>query len=61
MEMCGKPIGMFHCPICGEMVLACFPHPDYSILDDEDSMDERRRMTEEEVDGEAKEETSGEA
>jgi hypothetical protein len=26
------PIGMFHCPICGEMVLAGFAHPDYSLL-----------------------------
>lgn len=23
------PIGMFHCPECGEMVLAGYPHPDY--------------------------------
>ena len=30
----GKPIGMFHCPECGEMVLAGLPHPDYSLLDD---------------------------
>ena len=30
MEMCGKPIGMYHCPLCGEMVIACSPHPDYS-------------------------------
>jgi predicted RNA-binding Zn-ribbon protein involved in translation (DUF1610 family) len=21
------PLGMFHCPDCGEMVLAGFPHP----------------------------------
>lgn len=27
------PIGMFHCPECGEMVVAGVPHPDYSILD----------------------------
>jgi len=26
-------IGQFHCPLCGEMVLAGYPHPDYSILD----------------------------
>jgi len=25
----GKPIGMFHCPECGEMVLAGLPHPDF--------------------------------
>lgn len=27
--MVGKPIGMFHCPECGEMVVAGMPHPDY--------------------------------
>jgi hypothetical protein len=27
------PIGMFHCPLCGEMVLAGMPHPDYSAWD----------------------------
>lgn len=26
-------IGQFHCPVCGEMVVAGFPHPDYSIFD----------------------------
>jgi hypothetical protein len=35
-EMKGAPIGMFHCPVCGEMVLAGVEHPDYSILDDKD-------------------------
>ena len=29
-EMAGQPIGMFHCPECGEMVIAGMPHPDYS-------------------------------
>lgn len=24
--------GMFHCPECGEMVVAGAPHPDYSLL-----------------------------
>ena len=24
------PIGMFHCPECGEMVVAGIPHPDWS-------------------------------
>ena len=24
---CGVPMGMFHCPLCGEMVLACIQHP----------------------------------
>jgi predicted RNA-binding Zn-ribbon protein involved in translation (DUF1610 family) len=28
-EMAGKPIGMFHCPECGEMVLAGMDHPPY--------------------------------
>lgn len=23
----GQPIGMYHCPDCGEMVLAGMPHP----------------------------------
>ena len=27
-------IGMYHCPECGEMVLAGMPHPDYSLLDE---------------------------
>lgn len=26
-EMSGLPIGMFHCPECGEMVIAGLPHP----------------------------------
>lgn len=25
----GEPIGMFHCPECGEMVVAGMEHPDY--------------------------------
>lgn len=28
------PIGMFHCPECGEMVVAGMEHPDYSLLDE---------------------------
>jgi hypothetical protein len=28
------PLGMYHCPECGEMVLAGAPHPDYSLLGD---------------------------
>jgi len=35
MQMAGLPIGMFHCPECGEMVIAGMPHPDYSILDED--------------------------
>ncbi len=33
-EMSGQPIGMFHCPECGEMVLAGMIHPDYSVIED---------------------------
>ena len=29
------PIGMFHCPECGEMVVAGMPHPDWDALFDE--------------------------
>lgn len=32
-EMKDAPIGMYHCPECGEMVIAGLPHPDYSLLD----------------------------
>ena len=28
------PIGMYHCPECGEMVLAGMEHPDYSSPDE---------------------------
>lgn len=28
-----KPIGMFHCPWCSEMVLAGTTHPDYPAID----------------------------
>jgi rRNA maturation protein Nop10 len=27
---------MFHCPECGEMVVAGMPHPDWDALFDED-------------------------
>lgn len=27
------PLGMFHCPECGEMVLAGMAHPDYSLIE----------------------------
>ena len=33
-----SPIGMFHCPECGEMVVAGLPHPDYDALLDEDAL-----------------------
>lgn len=29
------PMGMFHCPVCGEMVVAGCKHPDYSLLEKE--------------------------
>jgi hypothetical protein len=25
-ELLGQPIGMYHCPICGDMVVAGFKH-----------------------------------
>ena len=31
-QLVDVPIGMFHCPECGEMVLAGLPHPDYANL-----------------------------
>lgn len=34
------PIGMFHCPECGEMVCAGIPHPDYSLLENIDESEE---------------------
>ena len=30
------PIGMYHCPKCGEMVLAGMDHPDWSLLDEDE-------------------------
>jgi hypothetical protein len=30
------PIGMFHCPECGEMVVAGMPHPDWDEFYNED-------------------------
>lgn len=32
-EAAGAPLGMFHCPECGEMVLAGVAHPDYDLLE----------------------------
>jgi hypothetical protein len=26
----GQPLGMYHCPYCGSMVVAGAPHPDYT-------------------------------
>lgn len=28
-QLKGAPLGMYHCPYCGEMVLAGLPHVDY--------------------------------
>jgi hypothetical protein len=28
-QLTGAPIGQYHCPYCGSMVLAGVPHPDY--------------------------------
>ncbi len=28
------PIGMYHCPECGKMVVAGMEHPNYSLLDE---------------------------
>lgn len=32
--LAGQPMGMLHCPECGQMVLAGLPHLDWSVLDD---------------------------
>jgi hypothetical protein len=32
-ELAGTPMGMLHCPECGEMIVAGMPHPDYDLLD----------------------------
>jgi len=31
-RLVGQPLGMLHCPLCGEMVLAGVPHPRQSDL-----------------------------
>lgn len=28
-QLVNMPIGMYHCPYCGAMVIAGVPHPDY--------------------------------
>jgi hypothetical protein len=35
--LAGAPIGMLHCPLCGETVIPGLPHPDYSLLDDDEA------------------------
>ena len=32
-ELINIPMGMFHCPECGEMVLTGAAHPDYELLE----------------------------
>lgn len=39
VEYRGASLGMFHCPVCGEMVVAGMPHPDYSLLEGEELSD----------------------
>jgi hypothetical protein len=41
MALCGKPIGMYHCPDCGCMQVACCEHvcdPDECLLVDCDCL-----------------------
>lgn len=33
-QLAGAPIGQYHCPWCGAMVLAGVPHPDYRDLNE---------------------------
>lgn len=28
-QLVGVPLGQYHCPYCGAMVIAGLPHPDY--------------------------------
>lgn len=32
-QLVGVPLGQYHCPYCGAMVLAGSPHPDYKDFD----------------------------
>ena len=32
------PIGMYHCPDCGEMVVAGMEHPNYLLLENKESV-----------------------
>lgn len=32
--LAGKPIGQYHCPYCGAMVIAGIPHTDYHEVDE---------------------------
>lgn len=33
-SMCGKPIGQYHCPVCGAMVVACCEHPPMVLINE---------------------------
>jgi len=44
MKLCGKPIGMYHCPYCGCMQVACTPHvcdPEECLSEDCDCKDKK--------------------
>ena len=43
----GMPIGMYHCPECGEMVVAGIEHPKYFL----DSIEDEYFIQDEETDG----------
>lgn len=44
------PLGMFHCPLCNEMILAGMPHPDYSDFSEEEMDILRENLTDEKSD-----------
>lgn len=35
-SLVGVPLGMFHCPLCGEMVVAGMVHPTYAEYDEDE-------------------------
>ena len=34
-QLIGVPLGQYHCPYCGAMVIAGVPHPDYRHVGEE--------------------------
>lgn len=34
-QLNGAPIGQYHCPYCGAMVMAGMPHLDYGVMNNE--------------------------
>jgi hypothetical protein len=38
-ELKGHPIGMYHCPECGEMVVAGIEHPNYDLIGEGPDLD----------------------